>query len=198
MISWGFSRSVWAQTVFFFPERFALVSCYMSSINIWLQFVDTFSYSIWDMPTHFTWNRFSHLFFSLHLISFQNVKAKAIYDNIAETVDELAFRKGEILDVIEQNTDGLDGWWLCSLRGRKGICPGNRLKVIGYDNACYTPSPLASPCSTSMSMSMSASTLTFSSQSSQPSELYENTSNKSIKGKRRSWHIMPNKVSRKI
>lgn len=126
---------------------------------------------------------------------FQNVKAKAVYDNIAETVDELAFRKGEILDVIEQNTDGLDGWWLCSLRDRKGICPGNRLKVIDFETGCYTPSPLASPCSTSMSMS--ASTLTFSSQLSQPSELYENTSNKSIKGKRRSWHIMPNRVSRK-
>lgn len=128
-------------------------------------------------------------FFSSHLL--QNVKAKALYDNIAETVDELAFRKGEILDVIEQNTDGLDGWWLCSLRGRKGICPGNRLKLIDFENGCYTPSPLASPCSTSMS----ASTLTFSSQISQPSELYENTSNKSIKGKRRSWHIMPNRVS---
>jgi enhancer of filamentation 1 len=139
-------------------------------------------------------SHFSHLF-SVHLISFQNVKAKAIYDNIAETVDELAFRKGEILDVIEQNTDGLDGWWLCMLRGRKGICPGNRLKVIDYETSCYTPSPLASPCSTSMSMSMSASTLTFSSQTSQPSELYENTSNKTIKGKRRSWHIMPNRVS---
>jgi enhancer of filamentation 1 len=111
----------------------------------------------------------------------------------------LAFRKGEILDVIEQNTDGLDGWWLCSLRGRKGICPGNRLKVIDYETGCYTPSPLASPsCSASMSMSMSASTLTFSSQSSQQSEMYENTSNKNIKGKRRSWHIMPNKVSKKI
>jgi enhancer of filamentation 1 len=132
------------------------------------------------------------------LIFFQNVKAKAIYDNIAETVDELAFRKGEILDVIEQNTDGLDGWWLCSLRGRKGICPGNRLKVIDYETGCYTPSPLASPCSASMSMSMSASTLTFSSQSSQQSEMYENTSNKNVKGKRRSWHIMPNKVSKRF
>lgn len=126
----------------------------------------------------------------------QNVKAKALYDNLAESVDELAFRKGEILDVIEQNTDGLDGWWLCSLRGRIGLCPGNRLKIIDYETStCYTPtSPLSSPCSTSMSMS--ASTLTFSSQNSNTSELYENTSNnKNLKGKRRSWHINPNKVS---
>lgn len=151
-----------------------------------------FCFGISSMPMNFPWKRFSS--FSSIFSIFQNVKAKAIYDNIAETVDELAFRKGEILDVIEQNTDGLDGWWLCSLRGRKGICPGNRLKVIDFETGCYSPtSPAASPCSTSMSMS--ASTLTFSSQMSQPSELYENTSNKSIKGKRRSWHIMPNRVS---
>lgn len=146
------------------------------------------------LPEHFKHDADKFLInfssFSFLILFLQNVKAKAIYDNIAETVDELAFRKGEILDVIEQNTDGLDGWWLCSLRGRKGICPGNRLKVIDFESGCYSPSPLASP-----SMSMSASTLTFSSQLSQPSELYENTSNKSIKGKRRSWHIMPNRVS---
>lgn len=49
----------------------------------------------------------------------QKVKAKALYDNIAETVDELAFRKGDILTVIEQDTDGMAGWWLCTLRGRQ-------------------------------------------------------------------------------
>lgn len=54
-----------------------------------------------------------------------------------------------------------------------------------------------------MSMSMSASTLTFSSQTSNTSELYENTAtaaaaSKSLKGKRRSWHLMPNKVSSDI
>jgi enhancer of filamentation 1 len=122
-------------------------------------------------------------------------RAKALYENIAESVDELAFRKGEILDVIEQNTDGMEGWWLCSLRGRIGLCPGNRLKIIDYDMSnCQTPtSPVSAPLSASMSMS--ASTLTFSSQNSQSSEIYENTSNKNYKGKRRSWHIHPNKVS---
>lgn len=42
-----------------------------------------------------------------------------MYDNIAEAPDELAFRKDDILTVIEQNTAGLEGWWLCSLRGRQ-------------------------------------------------------------------------------
>lgn len=57
--------------------------------------------------------------FSFRVISLQNVYAKAIYDNIAESPDELAFKRGDILAVIEQDTDGLDGWWLCTLRGRQ-------------------------------------------------------------------------------
>lgn len=47
--------------------------------------------------------------------------AKAIYDNIAESPDELAFKRGDLLMVVEQDTDGLKGWWLCTLRGRQVI-----------------------------------------------------------------------------
>lgn len=56
--------------------------------------------------------------------------AKALYDNIPESAEELLFRKGDVLTVIEQNTGGLEGWWLCSLHGRQGIAPGNRLKLM--------------------------------------------------------------------
>ncbi|CAK1586062.1 unnamed protein product [Parnassius mnemosyne] len=56
--------------------------------------------------------------------------ARALYDNIAESPDELAFRRGDLLTVLEQNTGGSEGWWLCSLRGRQGICPGNRLRIV--------------------------------------------------------------------
>lgn len=49
------------------------------------------------------------------------MKARALYDNIAEAPDELAFRKGDVLTVLEQNTAGLEGWWLCALRGRQVI-----------------------------------------------------------------------------
>ncbi|XP_076865616.1 enhancer of filamentation 1 [Brachyhypopomus gauderio] len=60
----------------------------------------------------------------------KNLLAKALFDNVPETPEELAFRKGDILTVIEQNTGGLEGWWLCSLHGRQGIAPGNRLNLL--------------------------------------------------------------------
>ncbi|XP_041422228.1 enhancer of filamentation 1 isoform X2 [Xenopus laevis] len=59
-----------------------------------------------------------------------NLMARALYDNMPECAEELSFRKGDILTVIEQNTGGLEGWWLCSLHGRQGIAPGNRLKLL--------------------------------------------------------------------
>ncbi|XP_073432322.1 breast cancer anti-estrogen resistance protein 1 isoform X2 [Dendrobates tinctorius] len=34
------------------------------------------------------------------------------------------------MTVLERNTQGLEGWWLCSLHGRQGIVPGNRLKIL--------------------------------------------------------------------
>ncbi|XP_049290787.1 breast cancer anti-estrogen resistance protein 1 isoform X2 [Anopheles funestus] len=120
--------------------------------------------------------------------------AKATFDNIAESTDELAFRKGETLTVIETDTNGLKGWWLCQLRGRQGICPGNRLKIIqSHDSGCFTLSPASSPCPTIDSTTNLNSPI--------PSEIYENTSlcsstsaGSQRQGKRRSWHVMPNKV----
>ena len=40
----------------------------------------------------------------------QKILAKALYDNMAESTDELAFRKGDLLTVIE--TDLTDSTWL--------------------------------------------------------------------------------------
>ncbi|XP_061679838.1 breast cancer anti-estrogen resistance protein 1 isoform X2 [Syngnathoides biaculeatus] len=88
-------------------------------------------------------------------MSLPNVLAKALYDNAAESPDELSFRKGDILTVLERDTQGLDGWWLCSLHGRQGIVPGNRLKVLVgmYDKHQEHGSPSmivpASSCPTS-------------------------------------------------
>ncbi|XP_015434465.1 PREDICTED: breast cancer anti-estrogen resistance protein 1 [Dufourea novaeangliae] len=98
------------------------------------------------------------------------VKARALYDNIAEAPDELAFRKGDVLTVLEQNTAGLEGWWLCALRGRQGICPGNRLRLLvgQYDTGgCLVGS---------------RPDLTISEDGVQRH------------GKRRSWHVQPNRV----
>ncbi|KAM9853937.1 breast cancer anti-estrogen resistance protein 1 [Aulostomus maculatus] len=64
------------------------------------------------------------------MMNYLNVLAKALYDNVAESPDELSFRKGDIMTVLERDTQGLDGWWLCSLHGRQGIVPGNRLKIL--------------------------------------------------------------------
>ncbi|XP_071152195.1 breast cancer anti-estrogen resistance protein 1-like [Mytilus edulis] len=63
-------------------------------------------------------------------VNMQTILAKAVYDNKAETPDELAFRRGDVLSVIEQDTGGLEGWWLCSYRGKQGIAPGNRLQLL--------------------------------------------------------------------
>nr|XP_043909076.1 enhancer of filamentation 1 isoform X1 [Solea senegalensis] len=72
----------------------------------------------------------SHNFCNIFFVKVRNLMAKALYDNMPESPEELAFRKGDILTVIEQNTGGLEGWWLCSLHGRQGIAPGNRLKLL--------------------------------------------------------------------
>uniref|UniRef100_A0A672I2F3 SH3 domain-containing protein n=1 Tax=Salarias fasciatus TaxID=181472 RepID=A0A672I2F3_SALFA len=66
----------------------------------------------------------------LNVSLFQNKLAKALYDNTAECVDELAFRKGDILTVMDQNVAGTSGWWMCSLYGRHGLAPANRLKLL--------------------------------------------------------------------
>uniref|UniRef100_A0A4W2BXQ8 SH3 domain-containing protein n=1 Tax=Bos indicus x Bos taurus TaxID=30522 RepID=A0A4W2BXQ8_BOBOX len=76
-------------------------------------------------------------------MNYLNVLAKALYDNVAESPDELSFRKGDIMTVLERDTQGLGGWWLCSLHGRQGIVPGNRLKILVgmHDKKPAAPSP---------------------------------------------------------
>uniref|UniRef100_A0A672FIA7 Embryonal Fyn-associated substrate n=1 Tax=Salarias fasciatus TaxID=181472 RepID=A0A672FIA7_SALFA len=75
------------------------------------------------------------------------VLAKALYDNTAESPEELAFRKGDILMVLEQEQNGGPGWWLCSLHGRQGIAPANRLRLLqtapppGSDSVYLSPGP---------------------------------------------------------
>lgn len=73
--------------------------------------------------------------------SFQNKLAKALYDNTAECADELAFRKGDIVTVMDQNVAGTSGWWMCTLNGRHGLAPANRLQLlpqIGLSTASWS------------------------------------------------------------
>ncbi|XP_025957707.2 cas scaffolding protein family member 4 isoform X2 [Dromaius novaehollandiae] len=68
-----------------------------------------------------------------------NTLAKALYDNKAECSDELAFRKGDILTVLDQNVIGSEGWWKCSLHGRQGLAPANRLQLLAGSQADLPP-----------------------------------------------------------
>lgn len=99
--------------------------------------------------------------------------ARALYDNVPDTPDELAFQKGDTLVVLEQNTSNFVGWWLCSLHGRQGICPANRLRLIPGVYEDFSQSRVCSP--------------QFSDGPADLSYLQR-------EGKRRSWHVHPNQV----
>lgn len=76
----------------------------------------------------------------IYIFYLQSLLAKAVFDNFADAPDELSFRKGDIITVLERDVDGIVGWWLCSLHGHQGIAPGNRLKQISGP-APDVPSP---------------------------------------------------------
>ena len=58
--------------------------------------------------------------------------AISLYDNEAESDDELTFRANDLLQVLQYDYLGMDGWCLCKLvkTNRVGLAAGNRLKVI--------------------------------------------------------------------
>ncbi|CAF0954999.1 unnamed protein product [Brachionus calyciflorus] len=62
--------------------------------------------------------------------------AIALYDNDAESDEELNFRKNDVLQVKQIDFMGMQGWWLCKLvkDNRTGLAPGNRLKITNDEN----------------------------------------------------------------
>ncbi len=90
--------------------------------------------------------------------------AKALYDNPPESGDELALKRGDVLEVLEKDYNGLAGWWLCSFKGDRGIVPGNRLRIL----TALPPGDDGPPLSPSQSSD--------------------------VQWNRRSWHFQPNKV----
>ena len=57
-------------------------------------------------------------------------KARALYENQSESPQELSFKSGDVLYVVEQDVAGYSGWWLCYSGQKLGIAPGNRLKLL--------------------------------------------------------------------
>ncbi|KAH0626181.1 hypothetical protein JD844_001005 [Phrynosoma platyrhinos] len=55
---------------------------------------------------------------------------RALYDNTAECPDELSFRKGDLMVLLQPETPGLEGWHFCSLHGQQGIVPANRVRIL--------------------------------------------------------------------
>lgn len=57
--------------------------------------------------------------------------AIAIYDNEAESEEELTFKKNDLLQVNQLDFMGMEGWWLCKhlKLNKTGLAPGNRLKI---------------------------------------------------------------------
>ena len=49
---------------------------------------------------------------------------------MSESPEELTFKRGDVLTVLERDVNGLAGWWLCSVKGVRGIAPGNRLRIL--------------------------------------------------------------------
>uniref|UniRef100_A0A8C0G1G9 SH3 domain-containing protein n=1 Tax=Chelonoidis abingdonii TaxID=106734 RepID=A0A8C0G1G9_CHEAB len=56
--------------------------------------------------------------------------ARALFDNVAECPEELSFRRGDLMLVLQPEVPGLAGWHLCSLHGQQGIVPANRVHVL--------------------------------------------------------------------
>ncbi|XP_026999807.2 cas scaffolding protein family member 4 isoform X1 [Tachysurus fulvidraco] len=72
----------------------------------------------------------------------ETILAKALYDNTAESPDELAFYKDDVVVVIEKTVEGSVGWWKCSLNGQEGLAPANRLRLLSPSESIYqTPRP---------------------------------------------------------
>lgn len=56
--------------------------------------------------------------------------ARARYNNVAEAQDELSFRQGDVVTVVQKDYNGQVDWWLCQLHGKVGMVPANYFEVF--------------------------------------------------------------------
>lgn len=62
--------------------------------------------------------------------------ARARYNNVAEAADELSFRQGDVVTVLQKDFNKQVDWWLCELRGKKGMVPANYFEVFHNHDTC--------------------------------------------------------------
>ncbi len=56
-------------------------------------------------------------------------RARALYDFVARNEQEITLKKGDIIDVLEQE----EGWWNGSSNGATGLFPGNYVELIAEE-----------------------------------------------------------------
>ncbi|KAK6624584.1 hypothetical protein RUM44_011443 [Polyplax serrata] len=54
-------------------------------------------------------------------------RCKAIYDYMAQDLDELSFEPGDVIDIIKEHEGG---WWQGRLRGKEGLFPSNYVEKM--------------------------------------------------------------------
>lgn len=78
---------------------------------------------------------------------------KAVYDFAGDNLDELSFRTGEVITVIEEVDEG---WWLGEIGDRRGIFPVNYTELIlSHSSAAGPPSMPSRPSLSSTTTSAS-------------------------------------------
>ncbi|MGH0187908.1 UNVERIFIED_CONTAM: hypothetical protein FKN15_027061 [Acipenser sinensis] len=55
------------------------------------------------------------------------VRVRGLYDFIAEESDELGFRAGDVIEVLDQSDSA---WWRGRLRGQTGLFPSNYITPL--------------------------------------------------------------------
>ena len=86
--------------------------------------------------------------------------AIALYENDAESEDELNFKKNDLLQILQYDYLGMEGWWLCKLVKTNliGLAAGNRLKIVNDEKILSRVNSMLNQKSTNSNNSSSNNT----------------------------------------